>query len=66
MGDQILNGAPLATAYAKEAIYRGMELTLAEGLRVEEDLNLLLHTTKDRVEGIRSFLEGRPPIFRGE
>ena len=66
MGGQILKGAPVATAYAREAVYRGMDLTLAEGLRVEADLNLLLHTTRDRVEGIRSFLEERPPLFRGE
>ncbi len=62
---RLLDGAPVAAAYAKEAVASGMDMTLAQGLRLEADLNILLHTTDDRHEGIRSFLERRPPGFRG-
>lgn len=64
--DQIASAAPLASRYAKEAIKKGMDGTVEQGLRMEADLNILLHTTSDRAEGIRSFLERRPPSFRGE
>lgn len=57
--------APIAIRYAKEAILKGMDLPLESGLRLETDLNLLLHATSDRNEGINSFLERREPKFRG-
>ncbi|MSQ25478.1 MAG: hypothetical protein EXR49_04285 [Dehalococcoidia bacterium] len=57
--------APIAARYVKEAIREGMETTLAQGLRLEADLAVLLHTTKDRAEGISSFLERREPRFTG-
>ena len=62
----LLDGAPVAAAYAKEAVTAGMDLTLAQGLRLEADLNILLHTTEDRSEGIRSFLKRRTPRYRGQ
>ena len=63
---RLLDGAPVAAAYAKEAVLAGMDLTLAQGLRLEADLNILLHSTQDRQEGIHSFLERRSPEFRGQ
>ncbi len=56
---------PLALRYAKEAIHKGMDLTLDQGLRLEADLYFLLHTTRDRTEGIRAFREKKPPHFEG-
>ena len=61
----IMAGAPIATRYAKEAVQMGMDLSLSQGLRMEADLNILLHGTTDRAEGIKSFLERRRPQFRG-
>ena len=55
----------IALRYAKEAIYKGMDLTLEQGLRLEADLYLLLHTTKDRTEGIQAFREKKTPKFEG-
>lgn len=57
---------PLALRYAKEAVHGGMDLTLAQGLRLETDLYMLLHTTHDRTEGIRAFQEKRKARFTGK
>ena len=57
--------APVALRYAKEAVVKGLELPLADGLRLENDLATLLRTTDDRVEGARAFLEKRKPRFTG-
>jgi len=58
--------APIAVRYAKEAVSKGMDMTLAQGLRLEADLSFLLQTTKDRAEGIKAFLEKRKAQFKGE
>lgn len=61
----IASAAPIAARYAKEAVSAAGNLTLAQGLRLEADLNIILQTTADRAEGIRSFAEKRPPLFHG-
>ncbi|MYK26587.1 MAG: hypothetical protein F4052_06530, partial [Dehalococcoidia bacterium] len=57
---------PIATRLAKEAVWRGLDQPLEQALRFETDLTLLLQATKDRAEGVRAFLEKRPPDFTGE
>ena len=63
---QILAGGPIAARYAKEVILAGSEMTLDQGISLETDLTMILQTTKDREEGIRSFHERRDPEFTGE
>ncbi|MBM4463101.1 MAG: hypothetical protein FJ012_07145 [Chloroflexi bacterium] len=58
--------APLALRYAKEAVSKGLDLTLEQGLRLECDLYMILQTTSDRTEGIKAFREKRQPMFKGE
>jgi enoyl-CoA hydratase/carnithine racemase len=65
LAQTIVSRAPLAVKYAKEAIVRGRELSLSEGLKVEAELYTLLRTTEDRMEGARAFQEKRPPQFKG-
>ncbi len=57
--------APVALRYAKEAVVKGLELPLTDGLRLEGDLSTLLRTTEDRLEGARAFLEKRAPRWIG-
>lgn len=65
LAESILAGGPIATRYAKEAVSQGVDLTLEQGLRLEADLNVLLQSTDDRAEGIKSFLERRAPRYMG-
>jgi enoyl-CoA hydratase len=58
--------APIALRFIKEAINKGLDLTLEQGLRLEADLYFLIHTTADRTEGIAAFLKKRPPKFKGK
>ncbi len=62
----IASAGPIAARYTKEAVHKGMDMTLEQGLGLEADLNILLQSTADRAEGIRSFLEKREPQFNGE
>jgi len=61
----LLARGPLALEFAKEAVHRGAELPLRDGLRLEGDLNHLLASTDDRTEGLAAFFEKRPPDFAG-
>ncbi len=62
---QLAAAAPIALEYLKEAVARGMEQGLAEGLRLEGDLNHQLAATHDRAEGLAAFFAKRPPDFAG-
>ena len=66
VASSIATGGTIANQYVKESVYKGMEMSLIEGLTLETDLNVILQSTYDRSEGIKSFLEKRPPLFRGE
>jgi enoyl-CoA hydratase/carnithine racemase len=57
---------PIALRYAKEAVLQGGEMSLDQALRYELDLSIVLQTTRDRAEGVRAFLEKRPPKFTGQ
>ena len=64
MAAAILKNAPLAVRAAKEAILRGLDIGLEEGLRLESVLQSYLLTTEDAVEGPRAFAEKRPARFQ--
>jgi enoyl-CoA hydratase/carnithine racemase len=66
LAETVAAKGPLALRYLKEAIVKGMDMTLEQGLRLEADLYFLLHTTSDRTEGIKSYLEKRPPRYEGK
>ncbi len=66
IAQKIKERAPVALRFAKEAINQGLDLTLEQGLRLEADLYFLLHTTRDRTEGITAFRSKRKPKFTGK
>ena len=65
LAQKIALGAPLATRLVKEAINKGLDLTLDDGLRLETDLSTLVNTTEDAREGPRAFAEKRPAVWQG-
>lgn len=66
LAERIAERGPLATAYAKEAVNRGIDMPLEQALRFETDLTVILQTTEDRAEGVSAFIQKRKPDFKGK
>lgn len=66
LAETIARQAPWAVRFVKEAVHKGLDMTLEQGLRLEADLSFLLFSTADRAEGLRAFLERRTPHFRSQ
>lgn len=66
LAERICRNAPLAVRAAKEAVYRGLDLSLPEGLRLEHVLADPVRQSEDAKEGPRAFYEKRPPVFKGQ
>ncbi len=66
MARTIASNGPLAVRAAKAAIWRGLDLPLEEGLRVEQLLAEPVRQSEDAQEGPRAFLEKRKPEFKGK
>jgi len=62
---QILAKGPIAVALCIEAVNRGLEGTLDDGLAIEANHFGLLASTADMREGMRAFMEKRPAAFSG-
>jgi enoyl-CoA hydratase len=65
MMNAILANGPLAVALCIEAIDRGLEMSLEEGLVLEANHFGLLAASEDMTEGMKAFLEKRAPAFKG-
>ncbi len=61
----ILANGPVAVKLAIEAVHRGLEMTLEEGLALEADAFGLVAATDDMKEGLTAFLEKRAARFAG-
>jgi enoyl-CoA hydratase/carnithine racemase len=62
---QIFANAPIAIRYSLEAVNRGLDTTLEEGLRLEASYFGLWAGTADKNEGTSAFLQKRAPRFQG-
>jgi enoyl-CoA hydratase/carnithine racemase len=65
IANKIIANAPVATRLCLEAVNKGMNMTLADGLAFEASLFGLCFATEDQNEGAKAFLEKRPPQFKG-
>lgn len=65
MADRLCQLPPLAVRAAKEAMIRGREMTLEDGLMLETKLTDFLLVTEDVEEGTKAFMEKRKPVFKG-
>ncbi len=66
IAQKIIANAALAVQYAMEAVNKGMEMTLAEGLYMEAVLFGVSCATEDKKEGTTAFLEKRQAQFKGK
>jgi enoyl-CoA hydratase/carnithine racemase len=62
---KIVANAPLSVKYALEAVNKGLETSIAEGLLIEASLFAVCASTDDKKEGTSAFLEKRTPKFQG-
>ena len=61
--NKILKNASIATAYAKEAITRGIQLDIDSAIDYEKNLFGLCFATYDQKEGMSAFIEKRKPNY---
>jgi enoyl-CoA hydratase len=66
MARKIVANGPLAVKFTMEAIERGVEMPLQEGLFLEAALFGVACATEDMREGTKAFLEKRPAAFKGK
>jgi enoyl-CoA hydratase len=62
---RIAANAPISVRQAKQAIHRGLQMSLADGLAFEIEAYNRMVPTKDRLEGVLAFNEKRKPDFKG-
>ena len=63
--ERIAANAPLAIQATKELALRSRDLTLTDGLRMEQLFSNILQTSEDAQEGKNAFIEKRAPNFGG-
>jgi len=63
--NQFISNAPVGVKYSIEAVNKGLDTSLAEGLLLEASLFAICAGTEDKKEGTSAFLEKRAPKFRG-
>jgi enoyl-CoA hydratase len=66
IAQKIIANAPLAVQYTMEAVNKGLDMPLAEGLFLEATLFAVACATEDKKEGTSAFLEKRAAAFKGK
>ena len=65
LAERLRAAPPISLAAAKQAVYLSQSAELEEMLRYETEAQLRCFESEDGREGIRAFLEKRPPTFTG-
>ncbi len=63
--NQIISNAPVGVKYSIEAVNKGLDTSLEEGLLLEASLFAICAGTEDKKEGTSAFLAKRAPKFQG-
>jgi len=63
--EQLAEGPPIAMRLAKRGVYRNQHADLAAALEYETYAQQIVWGSEDAGEGIRAFVEKRPPEFQG-
>jgi E-phenylitaconyl-CoA hydratase len=66
VAETICTRGPLAVRAAKESILRGLNMSIEQGLGLEELLGRQVGRSEDAREGPRAFAEKRKPEFKGQ
>ena len=61
---RILANGPLAVRATKESVVRGLDGTLKEAYRIEQQLSQMVFASEDAKEGPKAFTEKRPPVWQ--
>ncbi|MBK7858900.1 MAG: enoyl-CoA hydratase/isomerase family protein [Archangiaceae bacterium] len=62
---KIAKRGPLAVTAALQAVDGGLQVSLKDGCALEREKFAALMKTADQAEGMKAFLEKRPPVFKG-
>lgn len=62
---KLASGPSMAQGYVKLSVNMGLEASLAEGLALERAHQNQLFASEDAAEGLKAFLEKRPPRYQG-
>ena len=65
LANRIAENGPLAVKAIKELAYRGLEMKLADGIRLEQEFTKVLGSSEDAREGPMAFAQKRKPEYKG-
>ncbi|MEE8398424.1 MAG: enoyl-CoA hydratase-related protein [Desulfobacterales bacterium] len=66
IAEMICERGPLGVRASKEAMIKGYDMDLEEGLALERKLNTQIRTTEDFMEGAKAFAAKRTPNYKGK
>lgn len=66
LANKIIPKSPLATKAIIESVNHGLETSLSDALKLEAKLFRIIITTDDAQEGLKAYMEKRPPHFEGK
>jgi enoyl-CoA hydratase len=64
--ERLAKQAPLSLRLIKDSVIKAEDLSLYDAMQAERKNFYLLFSSNDQKEGMKAFIEKRPPAFRGE